>query len=191
MSYKVTAKAAAQFTTQLYASLMSGEDIHGSVFSARNILYKDKERRGRFGNPVSLEDWVVPVIYKSHGFGPPSFSFLSPEKYKPVIATRPTLYGRDEDILEIETRLTWQPFMLLQGMLGAGKSHLLRYLSQWWRSTGFVKNVVFIDFGEGIKTDGQICRSIVSVLSPNMSLNTDTEYQVKYYLAKANMRRRH
>lgn len=179
MSYKITAKAAAQFTTQLYASLISGEEIGGSVHSARSRLYKDKERRGRFGHAVDLEDWVVPVVYKSQDTTLSSVFFMSPEpEPEPKFVTDLSLYGRDNDILGIEMRLTWQPFMLLEGMLGVGKSHLLRYLSGWWRMTGFVKNVVFIDF-DVVESAGQTSRQIVSELSPGISLETDAEYEVK------------
>ena len=182
MSYKVTAKAAAQFTTELYTSLTSGEGIDGAVHAARKSLMQENERRGRYGHPVNLEDWLVPVVYKDEALSLSSFVILSGERRNTSVGTRPNFFGRDNDIFAIEMRLTSQPFMLLEGMLGVGKSYLLRYLSEWWRNTGFVKNVVFIDFGEVMKTTGQICKQIVSELSPGIPIHSESQYEVLIYL---------
>ena len=176
MSFKIMAKAAAQFTTEFYSSLISGAGIDEALWAGKAALFERKERQGRFGLSVTVEDWVVPVLYKNGSLPLSSFSFYSgmtkPAKSKvPIDAISWfDLYGRDAEILDIERLLLRdpsEPFMLLKGMSGIGKSHLLRQLCQWWKVTGLIKRSVFIDFKDEMKNVDEICKAIISDLSDN------------------------
>lgn len=59
--------AAVKFMTVFYYSLViTGKGIGaGAVYFARKVLIQEKERRGRFGHRVPLQDWVIPVVYNN------------------------------------------------------------------------------------------------------------------------------
>ena len=172
MSFRVSVDAATKFMTEFYSSFfISGNGVGKAVYSAREILIQEKERRGRFGHRVALEDWIVPVVYKNSDDASmsPDLRFVASPVQERVIRRPATLFGRDREILDIEINLLQdksENIMLLEGMAGVGKSYLIQYLSEWWTSTGLVERVVSIDFEEDIKSIDEICNAILSSPTP-------------------------
>jgi len=169
MSFSVIVEAATTFMSNLYSCLVtSGGSIITAIHLARKELIRHKDRRGRFGHIVPLEDWIIPVVYKNSGF-PLSMMrdagvFRSDlESASPAIRLETGLFGRDSEILEIETRLLlYENTLLVRGVVGVGKSHLVQHLSQWWKNTGLIERAVCIDFDKQIKGVETICQEIVS-----------------------------
>ena len=74
-------------------------------------------------------------------------------------------FGRDVDILAIETRLLTQSnVLLIQGMGGAGKTTLLRHLMEWEQTTQLVEKVFYFGYDEKAYTATQIIDSLAREL---------------------------
>ena len=115
MGYSVTVSAAELLMKTLYAQLLSGQSVHEAIRRARLGLLNQKERRAAYNQRIPLEDWLLPVVYQNRTVALPLTEFPSvaaEEAYRQKQASRyqaptPTygFFGRDVDILEIETRL--------------------------------------------------------------------------------------
>jgi len=151
MGYSVTVSAARLLMTTLYEQLLEGREPAAAIRRARLELYNAKHRQAAYNQKISLEDWVLPVIYQNT---PPCFNFSNTMSAIPVIqktyAPPKTMYkfvGRDLDVLQIERRLLiGNNVLLVQGMGGAGKTTLLHHLGWWWQKTRFVETVFYFGY---------------------------------------------
>jgi hypothetical protein len=128
------------------------------------MLIQDKERRGRFGHRILLEDWIIPVVYVNAENPVTKLEFIPSVVEETTTFPSSTLLRMDRDILDIEINLLSSKndnIMLLKRFAGTGKSYLMRHLREWWRNTGLVERVVYFDFEENMKTVEDICRNIV------------------------------
>lgn len=156
MRYSVTVTAAALMMGRLYETLFNNDPLDKAVSLARIRLFNQKEREVGLGK-IDLEDWALPIVFQNR---PVQFQFRELTKTEKntrleQLARAPVFpkpefgfKGRDLDILKIEKIL--QPpcnHLLLRGMVGVGKSTLLRYLAAWWTLTRFrnVEAVAYLD----------------------------------------------
>ncbi len=162
MRYSVSVSAATKFMQCFYNTLFENRPIEEAVAWSRSLLFKDKNREAYLGYSIELEDWVLPIVYqrKPVKFQIRAFDSTEEEAYfakrsrtSQFSTPRYGFYGRDLDILKIEKLLTKHNHLLITGMIGAGKSALLRYLSDWWIRTNFkaVRNVIYFDWKKSIK----------------------------------------
>ena len=154
MSYSVTVSAVKLLMTTLYRQLLAGRDPAVAIRRARLELYNDKLRRAAFGQEISLEDWLLPVIYQNRapGFDQNTFQGQVVPTFTDYAPPRTTyrFVGRDIDILQVERLLLHQRnLLLIHGLGGAGKTTLLHHLGWWWQKTRFVKQVFY--FGYDVK----------------------------------------
>jgi hypothetical protein len=181
MRYSVTVTAAALMMGRLYEAMFNNAPLDKAVSLARIRLFDQKERDVSLGK-IELEDWALPIVFQNRTA---QFSFRELTKAEKIVrleqlersATFPKLEfgfkGRDLDILKIEKIL--QPpcnHLLLRGMIGVGKSTLLRYLAAWWAVTQFreVEAVVYLDLTQPLSFP-TILNSIAS------KAMTSAEYQ--------------
>jgi tetratricopeptide (TPR) repeat protein len=76
-------------------------------------------------------------------------------------------FGRDLDVLRIETALlTKRNLLLVQGMGGSGKTTLLRHLAHWWELTGLVEGSFYFGWDERAWTRAQILRVLAPAVLP-------------------------
>ena len=183
MSYSVTVTAAEIMMERLYRELFDGKDLSPAIRNARYALYDNRKRRACFNQHISLEDWVLPVVYQS-GDGaacaalPLRKSTLDEDAaWNASLETRyrapGTAYGfvgRDVDILEIEKMLlrpregSRRNLLLIRGMGGAGKTTLLHHLGEWWQTTRFVEEVFYFGYDKEAWTLDRIMDSMAARL---------------------------
>jgi hypothetical protein len=115
MGYSVTVSAAVLFMTHLYQRLLAGLSLPQAIRRARLELLNVKERRAAYNQTIELADWLLPVVYQNQPISLPLTDFASAAAEDAYLtqqsgryrAPTPTygFFGRDVDILTIETRL--------------------------------------------------------------------------------------
>jgi tetratricopeptide (TPR) repeat protein len=176
MGYTVTVSAAERLIKTLYGQLLNGAELAVAVRRARQDLYADKSRRAYYGQRIELEDWLLPVLYRHHDQKLPLREFTREEQtaYYDLQQARYTrqeqtayrhpvygFFGRDLDILHIETRLlSRRNLLLVRGMGGAGKTTLLHHLGDWWQTTHLVDRVCYFGYDTQAWTLPQILQGI-------------------------------
>jgi hypothetical protein len=153
MAFEISVESAVTYASRFYSSFLSGDPFYTSAWKARSALRNNKERDGRYLRKVEIDDWIAPVIF-SGKFVQIELLGVSRSKLQqlqPSTSQNLQLYGRDVDILEIETLLLDRKrILVLDGLAGIGKSYFLKYLSVWWQSTGFIKGTVHVDLQNGV-----------------------------------------
>jgi tetratricopeptide (TPR) repeat protein len=174
MSYSVTVTAAEILMKSFYQELFRGKTLNRAIQIGRKELANRKQRRAAWNYQVSLEDWLLPVVYQKQNVELKT-ARLTPQEEEQFnlaqqeISQMPEVeygfYGRDIDILNIERRvLLKNNILLIRGMGGAGKTTLLRHLSWWWRATNFVQKVFYFGYDEKAYTRQEIMFSIAEKL---------------------------
>ena len=179
MGYSVTVSATTRLMECLYRKLFEQEALPTAIRRARLALYEDKKRLAYYNQTISLEDWLLLVVYQTRAPQLPLREFTDEEwqRYLELRNVRysnpaPSLYGfvgRDVEILQIEKRLLTHNVLLVRGMGGAGKTMLLHHLAEWWQTTNFVEQVFYFGYHNQAWTRQQIMHEIAqSVLSPGV-----------------------
>lgn len=187
MRYSVSVSAAKILMSTLYKSLFTGNMIGEAIKEGRQELYCNKVRMASLGQEIDLEDWVLPVIYKRK-----DITFLIKKETKKEKIDRYeqfaksekllNIIGRDLDILKIEKMLLQNNHLLLRGMIGVGKSTLLKYLTAWWPLTNFknVKESIYLDFKDkSAPSRIELAKLIAAKVLPRNKFNfacTQNEY---------------
>lgn len=176
MSYLVLVESATKFVREFYQRLFENAPVIEAMREARRALFSDPWRNGRFGIPIQLEDWMLPVMYQSCELQL-QFGKRSPEGTATLHAaaagafpepkTEYGFFGRDLDVLAIERGLLRHNLLLVRGMGGAGKSTLLRHLARWWQRTGWIGQVFEFSYDERPWTRQQMLDAIArGLLTP-------------------------
>ncbi|WP_420632265.1 tetratricopeptide repeat protein [Candidatus Leptofilum sp.] len=175
MGYSVSVSAAELLMTTLYEQLLAGQPLAQAVRRGRLELRNSKARRAAYNQMIELEDWLLPVMYQNREIQLPITDFATPEAEEVYFERQsrryraPTLtygfFGRDVDILSIETHLLTQSnVLLIQGMGGAGKTTLLRHLMEWEQTTQLVERVFYFGYDEKAYTAAQIIDALAREL---------------------------
>jgi hypothetical protein len=169
MRYTVTASAAILFMPVLYENLFAKQDVTTAIRRARGKLHRDQKRQDGFNQQITLEDWIMPVIYQNTTVTLPIRDFTPAEKsayYAHTPHRNPTppyqFLGRDWEVHQIEAQLFQRNILLIQGISGIGKTTLLHHLGQWWQHTGFIQKVFYFD--EKPRTPQQILATLAEQL---------------------------
>ena len=195
MRYSVSVSAAKLLMERLYRDLFRDKPIEDAIASGRRLLHDDKNRHASLGYEIELEDWVLPVIYQRQ---PVDFKIrtLKREEEEQWLLQKSRMpafpqfkyefYGRDLDILKIEKLLLSNNHLLLRGMIGVGKSALLKYLTAWWRITNFreIKNAIYIDFAEKKYSYPQFINTLAKPVFLGFKSKNIKEDGLAYWAAK-------
>ncbi|HET8841337.1 MAG TPA: tetratricopeptide repeat protein [Ktedonobacteraceae bacterium] len=183
MSYSIAKTAGELLMKVLYQQLSEGHELAAALRAARSKLFKSKERYTGYHQRVNLEDWLLPVVYQNQPQRLTLRPFTTEERglfwkkedrrYTPM---QPTygFVGRDLDILRIEKLLLNKcNIVLVQGMIGVGKTALLHHLGVWWQSTGFVEQVCYFSCDKYAWTQQEILSTLVQNLLEEFPLPHD------------------
>jgi tetratricopeptide (TPR) repeat protein len=162
MRYNVYVVTAARFIAEVYAGLLAGRPLGAAVTAARRQLAADPKRQ--IGGPaVTLQDWVVPVVYEaaplvllspSSGERQLSIDLSQAEAdqrragLEGRLPTGPDVgfYGRDETLLALDRTFDNHHLVLLHAWAGAGKTSTAAEFARWYAQTGGVGTVLFTSF---------------------------------------------
>lgn len=166
MGYSITVSAAELLMPTLYQQLFAKKDLVEAIRQGRTALYNHKARRAYFDQRIDLEDWILPVVYQNHPQHLALRDFTSEEREdflkrqgQRYLPSQPDhgFVGRDLDILQIEKHLlTKHNILLVRGMGGVGKTTLLQHLGTWWQTTGFVDQVFYFSYYDGVLSHQQL-----------------------------------
>jgi tetratricopeptide (TPR) repeat protein len=159
MRYNVYVVTAARFIGEVYAGLLAGRTLGAAVGAARRQLAADPVRQIG-GQPRSLQDWVVPVVYEAAPLllrtpGPDLVIDLGragagPGRDTAALPPGPDagFTGRDESLLDLDRAFDTEPVVLLHAWAGAGKSATAVEFARWYELTGAVRAVLFTSFDQ-------------------------------------------
>jgi tetratricopeptide (TPR) repeat protein len=192
MAYSVYVDTAVEFMKRVYESLINGTTLSRAVTIAREAMALNNQRESPIG-PISLQDWVVPVLFQSGEVRlfPSSVKKLkldpSITKGKPTDAGTEIdlpgepdygFIGRDRDILKLEESFENETIVLLQAMAGVGKSTTAVGFARWWEDTGALEGPIFFFSFENYTTFMQICDRIGGVFREIIKAQLNIEWHL-------------
>ncbi|CVL11809.1 hypothetical protein FPRO06_13104 [Fusarium proliferatum] len=170
MSFKIASSSVTIFLERFYNDLLcSGKSFAASAAAGREALRLNPIRPARYGLDRRLSDSFVAVAYEegnnsssfSDNFGG-SFNHHWALGSKTLVEgsesairqsnshLNPTsdeqeLIGRDFEILRLEKILMRSHVLFMSGVLGVGKTALLRHAARVWKSTQLVQVIVHVE----------------------------------------------
>jgi tetratricopeptide (TPR) repeat protein len=144
MSYTVLVETARRFVTAFYQALVGGARVGQAMLTSQQALHSDPFRLQVFGgNDLHLQDWFVPVLFQEEE-DLQLFRQVPSERIAQVIRQERRLrlgqipqkeglqfVGRSRELLALERMLADQPWAVVVGQGGEGKTTLAIELAQW------------------------------------------------------------
>lgn len=130
MSYAICAEAAKVFLDEFYRAVLQGRPLAQAVADGRRQLALSPRRHLEHGL-VNMQDWAIPVFYahSAVAFDPPPKSTATLER------TAKRLVGREAECFELERRLRVSGSVVLDGLVGGGKTALASDFADWMAAT--------------------------------------------------------
>lgn len=156
MSHSVLVETARRFVGAFYRSLMTGERVGEAMLDGQCELADDPKRGRGFAGDFHLQDWFVPVLYQEQ-LDPPLIVEVPGERVKRVVAKGRELslgalpavpdhgfIGRSRELLGLERLLEEQPYAVVLGEGGEGKTTLATELARWLVATRRFARAAFV-----------------------------------------------
>ncbi len=157
MSHSVLVETARRFVQAFYARLAEGARVGQAMLAGQQALYHDDYRGTIMGaGALRLHDWFVPVLYQE-AHDPQLVTQLLPEAVQALQAQQQRLrlgalpeppshqfHGRSRDLLALERLLHEQPYAVIRGQGGMGKTTLAVELARWLLRTGRFQRLAFV-----------------------------------------------
>ncbi|MCB0256855.1 MAG: CHAT domain-containing protein, partial [Anaerolineae bacterium] len=156
MRASVLVETSRRFVEAFYAALARGETVGEAAQAGQRALEADSERGKVMGaGALHLHDWFVPVLYQEER-DPPLFNLL-PGRQAQQLQTRQRslalgdlpetpphqFVGRSRELLRLERLLAQQPYAVVRGTGGAGKTTLAAELARWLSRSGRFRRAAF------------------------------------------------
>ncbi len=192
MAFSVYSHTAVQFMAIVYESFLNGQTLARAVTIAREALAARDERESPIG-PISLQDWMVPVLFQSG-----EVQLFRPSKTKLHLDAnlikgeqaragreinlpgQPDygFIGRDGDIWKLEKALERETTVLLQAMAGVGKTTTAVGFARWWAETGALDGPIFFFSFESYTTLAHVCDQIGAIFREVIKKQTGFEWHL-------------
>ncbi len=156
MSHGVLVETARRFVTVFYRELMAGRPISAAMLAGRRELKGDTYRGRMFTGEVRLADWFVPVLFQED-HDPQLISALPAQRVREVQAKARELVlgdlpaepghkfvGRSRELLVAERMLVREWYVVINGVVGAGKTTMAADLARWLVASGRYQRTVFV-----------------------------------------------
>ncbi|MCP4644058.1 MAG: CHAT domain-containing protein, partial [bacterium] len=155
MSHSVLVETARRFFTAFYRELVSGVRIGDAMFKAQQELRSDDFRIHVFKHELRLQDWFVPVLYQDEDpvlvqTPPPEIlqnAFVEERRLALGDVPEPPdhrFVGRSRELLIAERLLALEPYIVLRGEGGEGKTALAVELVRWLVRIGRYERAAFV-----------------------------------------------
>lgn len=155
MSHSVLVETARRFFTVFYRELVSGARIGSAMLKAQQELRNDDFRIHVFKHELRLQDWFVPVLFQDAD--PVLVEAPPPEVLQNAFAEERRLalggvpespdhcfVGRSRELLLAERYLELEPYIVLRGEGGEGKTTLAVELVRWLIRIGRYERAAFV-----------------------------------------------
>lgn len=157
MSHSVLVETARRFVQAFYAELAQGARVGKAMLTGQQALYGDTYRLKIMGaGELRLQDWFVPVLYQEEHdpqlvVKPPServqgFQARRRELSLGALPDAPPhrFQGRSRELLALERLLHREPYAVVRGQGGAGKTTLAAELARWLVRAGRFERAAFV-----------------------------------------------
>jgi tetratricopeptide (TPR) repeat protein len=157
MSHSVLVETARRFVESFYRTLAAGQRVGDAMLAGQVALYDDPYRFKIMGaGNLELQDWFVPVLYQDEA-DPQLFTVTVGEAAARLAKTRREkqlgklpappdhhFVGRSRQLLHLERLLQQEPYAVIRGSGGLGKTALATELARWWVQSGRFQRAVFV-----------------------------------------------
>ncbi|MDQ1351955.1 MAG: hypothetical protein QG657_2261, partial [Acidobacteriota bacterium] len=157
MSYTVLVETSRRFVMAFYKELACGSRIGDAMLAGHRELHSDPKRFKIFGaGELELQDWFVPVLYQEKEDVALFKGMASSISLEEVRKTREASYGelppvpehrftgRSRELLAMERMLEQQPYIVICGQGGEGKTTIAAELGRWLIRTRRFDQAVFV-----------------------------------------------
>ncbi|HEX4963425.1 MAG TPA: CHAT domain-containing protein, partial [Thermoanaerobaculia bacterium] len=157
MSHSVLVETARRFVQAFYSDLTKGARVGRAMLGGQQALFADTRRGKVLGaGELRLQDWFVPVLYQEEQ-DPQLITRISPREVQQLEAKRRRLslgalpeppphsfQGRSRELLALERLLYREPWAVVRGTGGQGKTTLAAELARWLTQTGRFAQAAFV-----------------------------------------------
>jgi len=181
-SYSIYASSAKIFVPAFYKRLLKTGSIADAVQAGRREMFGKQERDTYYGK-ISLQDWIVPVLYQHEDdFLPRLKSGRKQESALPIEIRGLGDYGfigRDSAIHQLERAIRRKPAgILIHGTAGEGKTTLTKGFLQWLEDTNGLGNGAFWFSFEDIRSADYIVNTLADALFWTEAMALPTEQKL-------------
>ena len=156
MSHSVLVETARRFVQAFYAELARGAPVGKAMLAGQLTLSGDTYRGAVMGaGELHLHDWFVPVLYQEER-DPQLITTLPPQTVQRLQARQRrlslgdlpeppphTFIGRSRELLALERLLHAEPYAVVRGPGGIGKTTLAVELARWLVRSGRFRRAAF------------------------------------------------
>jgi tetratricopeptide (TPR) repeat protein len=157
MSHSVLVETARRFVKAFYEELARGARVGRAMLAGQQALFADP-RRGKIlgAGELRLQDWFVPVLYQEEQ-DPQLLTRISPRQVQQLEAEKRRLslgnlpdppphafQGRSRELLALERLLHREPWAVVRGTGGQGKTTLATELARWLTRTARFARAAFV-----------------------------------------------
>ncbi|MEM9191721.1 MAG: CHAT domain-containing protein [Myxococcota bacterium] len=149
MTHNVLVETTRRFVAVFYRQLVAGQSIGGAVLAGQRELARERHRRPTFAGDLELDDWFVPVLFQQRD-DPRLMARVElepsprlPDEDFPA-APAHGFWGRSRELLALERLLLRQPYAVVLGEGGEGKTTLACELARWLVTTRRAARAVFV-----------------------------------------------
>lgn len=167
MSHSVLVETARRFVAAFYRELAQGKRVGAAMIVGQRELHHDTYRGRMLGaGELRLQDWFVPVLYQEEQ-DPQLISKLPPEEIRRLEGVRRRVslgelpeppahqfIGRSRELLALERLLCVEPWAVIRGQGGEGKTTLASELARWLVRTGRYGRAAFVSLEQYVDARG-------------------------------------
>jgi len=157
MSHTVLVETARRFVEPFYQALAAGERVGAAMLAGQTALFEDPYRFKIMGaGSLYLDDWFVPVLYQEQA-DPYLFTLRPSDDVTRLVQQRRelrlgqlppppdhTFVGRSRLLLHVERLLAQEPYAVIRGSGGLGKTALAVELTRWLVRSGRFERAAFV-----------------------------------------------
>ena len=158
MSHPVLLETAYRFVERFYICLAEGKRVGDAMLAGQEALYGDPYRFKVIGaGNLELQDWFVPVLYQDEA-DPQLFTVtvgeaaarLARERRQKQLGQLPPepehhFVGRSHQLLYLERLLQQEPYAVIRGSGGLGKTALATELARWLVQSSRFQRAAFVN----------------------------------------------
>jgi len=157
MSHSILVETAHRYVKAFYQELAEGKRVGTAMLAGQRELHRDTYRGKMMGaGDLHLQDWFVPVLYQEEQ-DPQLVTRLQSKEVQQLQAKQRRLslgelpdppphefQGRSRELLALERLLHAEPWAVVRGQGGAGKSTLAIELARWLVRVGRFRRAAFV-----------------------------------------------
>ena len=180
MTHSVLVATAQRFVTHFYRALAEGQRIGKAMLAGQTALMRDTFRLSMAGaGDLHLQDWFVPILYQEQ-HDPQLFARIPSSTAQRMTAQQRqtrlgrlpeppphSFIGRSRELLQVERLLEQQPYAVLRGQGGAGKTTLAVELARWLVQSRRFGRCAFVSVEQYTHPDYVLEQLLQQLVNPN------------------------